>query len=52
MDAMEAHLGTLMKLLEAKTKEEPKTSELSGVKLVTLSEKDNIEAYGCSQGRS
>ena len=45
MDAMEAHLGMLMKLLEAKTKGEPKTTELSGVKLVPLSEKDDIEAY-------
>ena len=45
MDAMKAHLGMLIKLLKAEAKEEPKMTELSGVKLVPLSEKDNIEAY-------
>ena len=46
IDAMQAHMETLMKIVEAKAKEEgPKTTELGSVKLVPLSEKDDIEAY-------
>lgn len=43
---MQAHVEALMKIVEAKNKEEgPKGNELGSIKLVLLSEKDNIEAY-------
>ena len=47
MEAMQAHMERLMKVVEdSKATSAAKTvGELSGVKLVPLSEKDNIEAY-------
>jgi predicted aspartyl protease len=46
MDAMQAHVEALTKVVEAKSKEESsKVNELGSIKLVPLSEKDDIEAY-------
>ena len=47
MEAMQAHMERLMKVVEdSKATSAAKTvGELSGVKLVPLSEKDDIEAY-------
>ena len=47
MEAMQAHMERMMKVVEeSKATAAAKTAgELSGVKLVPLSEKDDIEAY-------
>ena len=46
MDAMQTHMERLMIIVETKTIDEGrKTTDLRGVKLVPVSEKDDIEAY-------